>query len=537
VAKMLYLSYDGDNCGKKVGRAILANDEKALHEISAKIDLGHEIVNHWVAEHGGKRISGGGDEGSFKIPEETAGEIESLRKDYHYATGITMSVGIGNNLSEAGRALLAAKFRGKDQVAHFDENVEKDIKKARQRVKKGKASQDEVKLAEAYLEKAEAPMEKENEKKPEEALEQAPQEGAIHESECPYCEATDGVDPDHCKYCHDADTAAGHDDCPYCKRTEVTGDDCPYCKQMGETAGDDCPYCKRPGGEAVGAAAPADLSAPGAAAALEAEACKQNDLNPPGIGKPDPIREVPIEAAPSNARALPEMPQKPDPAAPSGDGPMAGIDPEDNHSTDALKAIASQIEAEGNPPASEVNAIDTTETVEGSNMEGTTSRPEGYAQNVPSDMGLGQANSPEGAIEGQSQEDSNPDLTSVLQDGLQQEASSIQKDRAVQMVSSALQGFKANKQYLEQAKQAAPQLYQSTIMMLKAMIEMAKALGLGGGVEGSPSPLDAAAAGQQTVAGGNEWDDPFPTHPDQGGAQKPGHHAAGQEAAAKAPQR
>ena len=46
------------------------------------------------------------------------------------------------------------------------------------------------------------------------------------------------------------------------------------------------------------------------------------------------------------------------------------------------------------------------------------------------------------------------------------------------MVGEALEGFKASKNILERAKTEAPQLYTSSIAMLKAMIEMCKMLGL-----------------------------------------------------------
>src|ERR1700676_1623108 len=97
---MLRLTYDADGAGRQCGKAIIANDEEALHNISAKIDLGHEIVNEWVVEHGGKRISGGGDEGSFKLPVDATEKIEELREKYFKATGLTISVGIGKDLSE-----------------------------------------------------------------------------------------------------------------------------------------------------------------------------------------------------------------------------------------------------------------------------------------------------------------------------------------------------------------------------------------------------------------------------------------------------
>lgn len=533
MSKYLYLSYDGDGCGKKVGRAIIANDEAALHEISAKIDLGHQIVNHWVAEQGGKVISGGGDEGSFKIPEEAEDKVEELRKDHEFATGITISIGIGESLSEAGRSLLAAKFRGKDQIARYSKDVEKDINKARKRVKKGKATQEEYKLAEAYLEKAENNM--------------------AQEQDCQYCEQTDGVDSDHCKYCHDADQAENQDDCPYCADSAegAVEADCPYCAESPENA-DDCAYCKddaASGPKEPEIAAMDDhaaqqntpiqspdsnnSSAPAGSAEEKAQA-DQMGMNPPIIGKP----ELGNNSSPSGigeagiAMDTAGAPVEPANAEASELDSQSGVIPEeDAHSKEAMIAIAERIEGEtvdGKPDDKEVAAqIDDTQVV-GDNTEGNTSRPENFASNIPGDMGLDDGHASD-------DESGQPDFSSVLKESLDNQADQIKRQKVVQVVGQALQGFKASKGVLEQSRESAPELYAASIAMLRAMIEMADMLGLGSsGSEDSAGPIDAQA---EEVIGeqGDEWNDPFPTHPDHGGERKPG-HAAGQGDAADAPQ-
>lgn len=537
MGKYLYLSYDGDGCGKKVGRAIIANDETALHEISAKIDLGHQIVNHWVAEHGGKVISGGGDEGSFKVPEDAIEHAEELRKDHEFATGITISLGIGESLSEAGRSLLAAKFRGKDQIARYSEDVEKDINKARKRVKKGKATQEEYKLAEAYLEKAENNM--------------------AQEQDCQYCEQTDGVDADHCKYCHDEDKAQDQDDCPYCAEATQDADegDCPYCKESPADA-DDCAYCKDDatnGAKEPEVAAMDDhaaqqntkiqspdsnnASAPAGSAEEKAQA-DQMGMNPPVIGKPEQGNDsspagvgeagIIMEGASSDG-----APVEPAGAEASELDSQAGIVPEeDAHSKEAMIAIAERIENEtvdGKPDDKQIaNQIDDTQIL-GTNTEGNASRPENFEANIPGDMGLA-SNDPRDDQNKEVQ----PDFSSVLKEGLDDQADQIKRQKVVQVVGQALQGFKASKDVLEQSRESAPQLYAASIAMLRAMIEMADMLGLGSsGAEGSEGPIDAQA--EEVIGAQDEWSDPFPLHPDHGGERKPG-HAAGQGDAANAPQ-
>ena len=149
---IVYMAYDGDNAGRLCGRAILADNPDALHEISDRIQLGHEIVKRWVEGHGGKFISGGGDEGVFSIPAEAIANVEELRSDYHFATNLTATVGIGKTLSEAGKAMLVGKFRGKNTVVQYDNALESEIQQAQERTTQGTASAEEKKISEAYLE-------------------------------------------------------------------------------------------------------------------------------------------------------------------------------------------------------------------------------------------------------------------------------------------------------------------------------------------------------------------------------------------------
>ena len=189
----------------------------------------------------------------------------------------------------------------------------------------------------------------------------------------------------------------------------------------------------------------------------------------------------------------------------------------------------------------------------GNTTEDNVSRPAGYSTNQPGDMSLEEdaaatdekesewkdpfpKHPDHGGEDPAAQQDSDlesatqavaadsdesaPDLGGVLQQGLDSHADGIQREKVVDMCSQALQGFKGCKDIIEKSKEAAPQLYQSSIMMLKAMIEMAKMLGLGEQVEeqGGEPTLDDGAAQQ-----GDEWKEVFPKHPDHGGEQKPEH--------------
>lgn len=539
---MIFISADGDGIGKKVGRAVIANDIEQLHKISNRIDAAQDFILHWAKHHDGIKISGGGDEFTAAIPKEAIDQLEGLRKDIEHAFGYTISIGVGKNLAQAGTALLVAKLRGKNCIVHFSQEIKQDIQKAKRRVREKRATPDEYKLSEAYLKKAEG----------------------MNDVNCPYCQQTDGIDPTHCKWCHDLEAQPGEADCPYCAEQEgVSSSDCPFCSENPEGSSD-CPFCmdspaqgqKQPemmeqdnhaAQQALSTqTAPADdpqeqpdghqaeqnpkIQSPdsnNAQAPAGSEQEKQNyaqmGMNPPIAGKPtignnsSPVGEGQANPMDNTAGA----PVAPPSAGGDEDEGGDAIMPENAHSKEALQAIAEQMEsetAEGKPDEKQqAQAIDDTAIV-GSGSEGNISRPEGYEQNTPGDMGLDE----------QRAEEENPDLSSVLKEGLDSHASDIEKDKVREMVGQALSGFKASKELLERAKEQAPDFYQSSIAMLAAMIKMAEMLGLKGATQPGQEPGQDVQM-QPGEGGTSEWHQPFPKHPDHGGEAKPGHAPSKEE--------
>jgi hypothetical protein len=539
---LVFLSFDADSAGRLIGRAVLNDDPDEMAAVSERIELGNKLFNRWVKERNGKTYSSGGDQGVYSIEEKYIEELEELRIDYHYATKLTVSIGIGKHLSESGQALLMAKLKGKNQIVFFDKKTKKEILEIKKRAKKGAfKSMEEHKLTDAYLKKGEATPQPMN----------SP-EANLFEEDCPYCKETDGNDPDHCKYCHNEE-AQGEEACPYCQNDpsmgaqmpEVGEEDCQYCKEKDSAAQAACPYCNE---------APASLVSPDsnnefAAAGSEEEKAQYDKMgmNPPIIGKPNPAEQAPIgqnapmDVEPNQPNGNPIMPEEGEPAGKSdprldGDLPQgkALLDPEDNHSREALDALANQIKDEGTPTESSVDAIGDENLPDGGGMDGNISHPAGFEQNTPTDTGLGGPNPPS---EGQSMEDE-PDLSDVLEEGLNHHSEGIQREKTIQVVSQALVQFQAAKQSLEGTRMQNPQLYQACVGMLKAMIEMASMLGLGqaAGMDNSGMPQSGSLGQTDSNLGeeqaslmppqeeqNDEWHDPFPTHPDHGGEQKPGH--------------
>ena len=455
----VYLSYDADSAGSRIGQAVLANDPDMLNEFSQKIGLGNEIIAKWAMAHGGIQYSSGGDQGVFAIPETAIEQIEALRKDYQFATGLTITVGIGKTLSESGKALIVGKFRGKNQIVIYGPDVDQEIDQAEAHIQEGTASFEEQKLAQAYLKPEGDKMAKDTEQ----------QDTKIGHSDCPYCQALqdEGVeDMDHCQWCHNKNE---EHDCPYCAELKEEHDP----KAEGHPS--DCPLCadmEQDHSEIETTAGPT-VSEPTTTSAEDFEGA---GLPTPDLPKPDAISQVPDELGTSiddpsveNLKLESEQAQQePD----QEQSQAVGKIPE---GSETPEQILEQVDL----------LPDQNEIQDGSDkeMEDGVSRPNNFASNVPKDMGLSE--------DEDENEESGPDITSVLQEGLDSHADNIQKEKVVQMVGQALQGFKACRDIIERSQQQAPQLYQSSIMMLKAMIEMAKMLGLDQGDQDTQNPLGA----------------------------------------------
>jgi hypothetical protein len=460
VDNVFYVAYDADSAGSKIGQAIISDNPQALEDASNRIQLGNEIIARWAKKWKGIQYSSGGDQGLFALPPEALHELEMVRADYEHATGLTISVGVGTTLSESGKALIVAKFWGKNMVVQYSPEVEKEIESANAKISEGSANFEEQKLGTAYLQPEEMViMGKEDQPNP------AAQEESGH-ADCPYCQAMEqeGVeDPDHCEFCHDDEAT----DCPFCKENaehdpnaEGHPEDCPLCAEAAQEGSSD-----------VGGDDHSVADSGGPQTQLPTTTSSQDfagqALDTPDLPKPDAISENPDEVAfnpeteTNENRRLDEEGDE--------ESSQAAI-PGDEESSETVQSIVDDVESL--PPTEsqarqEQAQIDDANLAVGDNMEDGVSRPEDYESNVPGDMGLAE-----------DEGDDSPDLGSVLQEGLDSHADNIQREKVIQLAAEALEGFKGCKDILEKAKEQAPQLYEASIAMLKAMIEMAKMLGL-----------------------------------------------------------
>lgn len=146
---LIYVSFDGDTIGQKVGRARLSDDVEMVRRISQAIDQGNLIWKSWAESVGGSIIELGGDEGALEVPADRIGELPAIREQYAGKVGASVSVGVGLKLGESSKALLVAKLQGKDRIVFYTEECDKIIAEAQKR------QPDEAgKIADEYLNKA-----------------------------------------------------------------------------------------------------------------------------------------------------------------------------------------------------------------------------------------------------------------------------------------------------------------------------------------------------------------------------------------------
>ena len=122
----VYIAINGDNVGENIGNAIASDDHENLEKITGGLKGAHDSIGEWVESVGGKIVTQSGDEGIYHIPPEAydENEIDKIREMYSEQTGTTVTVGVGESMSEASKALIYGKLNDKDQVVEYDSHID-----------------------------------------------------------------------------------------------------------------------------------------------------------------------------------------------------------------------------------------------------------------------------------------------------------------------------------------------------------------------------------------------------------------------------
>ncbi len=142
----VYVSWDGDSIGQRVGRATISDDVEEVRRVDQAIQAGNDVWRNWALAQGGSIVEIGGDEGRVEVPASALADLPQICETYKTAVDATVSVGLGRKLSESAKALLAAKLRGKNRIVLYDQTVEQTLAQAEQKP-------EDQKIAEEYLDK------------------------------------------------------------------------------------------------------------------------------------------------------------------------------------------------------------------------------------------------------------------------------------------------------------------------------------------------------------------------------------------------
>ncbi len=144
----LFVCWDGDKIGRRVGRAVLTDDVGEVRRVDQAINAGNELWRAFAVNVGGSVIEIGGDEGRICIDASRLGEVPGVAVRYGQTVGATLSVGVGMKLSDSAKALMIAKLRGGNQIIVWDQDtMQSEYEKA------SKPKDEKDKLAEEYLAK------------------------------------------------------------------------------------------------------------------------------------------------------------------------------------------------------------------------------------------------------------------------------------------------------------------------------------------------------------------------------------------------
>jgi hypothetical protein len=124
-----YIAANADGAGDGIGNAIATDNHEELSSITGKLDAAQKKIVEWAEKSGGEVVTSSGDECIIKIPVESYDPemIEQIRGQYSVDSGHTLSVGAGDSMSEASKALIFSKISGKDKFVEYSPEIDQKI--------------------------------------------------------------------------------------------------------------------------------------------------------------------------------------------------------------------------------------------------------------------------------------------------------------------------------------------------------------------------------------------------------------------------
>lgn len=140
----LLITWDVDQLDATLDRARVADEVAEVRKINQSLDAANRVWTSWIVSGGGSVVELNAGKGTAEIAADKLTELERIRDQVASTVGSTISMGVGVKLSEAQRALKAAKLQGGNKVTLYtpdvDEFLEKEQKKEEGLQKAGETS-------------------------------------------------------------------------------------------------------------------------------------------------------------------------------------------------------------------------------------------------------------------------------------------------------------------------------------------------------------------------------------------------------------
>jgi len=126
----MFISGDGDGIGSVIEQRVLENDLEGLLQQSDLIQRGQKYLTEAFERLGGKSLMSGGDDNLLLLDKEYIDEIEPIRQGYNEATqGFTITLGVGNEMREAVKALVYGKLTGKNKTVFWNDKLNQELER------------------------------------------------------------------------------------------------------------------------------------------------------------------------------------------------------------------------------------------------------------------------------------------------------------------------------------------------------------------------------------------------------------------------
>lgn len=111
-----FIVANADSVSQGIAESISNDDHESLSARSEALNGSADIIANWVSECGGTTVSRSGDEVIARVPESCLDQLEDVCSRYEDNCDHTLSIGIGDSLSQAANALAHAKEEGGDMI-------------------------------------------------------------------------------------------------------------------------------------------------------------------------------------------------------------------------------------------------------------------------------------------------------------------------------------------------------------------------------------------------------------------------------------